>query len=52
MIELYLDKIDKELEEIKYKKFMYNGNKLIIDSKQSIEELFGPSIAPCIYPTF
>ena len=52
MIELYLNKIGMEVEDIKYKKFIYNGANLDMNSKQSIEELFGPSIAPCIYPTF
>ena len=40
MIELYLNKIDKELEDIKGKPFLYNGQKLDINSNQSIEKLF------------
>jgi hypothetical protein len=52
MIELYLNKIDKKLEDIKYKKFIYNGNPIDINSEQTIQEFFGSSISPCIYPTF
>lgn len=44
MIELYLNKIDKELDDIKGRTFLYNGQKLDINSKQSIKELFPQSV--------
>ena len=44
MIELYLNKIDKELDDIKGRPFLYNGRKLDINSKQSIKELFPQSV--------
>jgi len=44
MIELYLNKIDKELDDIKGRTFLYNGQKLDINSKQSIKEFFPQSV--------
>ena len=44
MIELYLNKIDKELDDIKGRPFLYKGRKLDINSKQSIKELFPQSV--------
>jgi len=40
MIELYLNKIGKKLEDIKDRPFLYNGQRLDIFSKQNIEKFF------------
>ena len=50
MIELYLNRIGKELTNLKHSLFSYNGNKLDIDSNQSINEIFKDSANPWIYP--
>ena len=49
MIELYLNRIGKELTNLKNSHFSFNGNKLDIDSNQSINEIFEEISNPLIY---
>ncbi len=48
MIEIYSDKIEMEFEDIKKRKFMYNGDSLNPDSNQSIKEFFRLNFIPLI----
>ena len=52
MIELYLNRIGKELTNLRNSHFSYNGNKLDINSNQSIKEVFNGSLNAWIYPPF
>ena len=52
MIELYLNRIGKELTYLRNSHFSYNGSKLDINSNKSIKETFNGTFNPWIYPLF
>ena len=49
MVRLYSDKIGIELDDLKGKKFMYNGDSLNLDSNQNIKDLFKLNFIPLIH---
>ena len=49
MVRLYSDKIGIELDDMKERKFMYNGDSLNLDSNQNIKDLFKLNFIPLIH---
>jgi hypothetical protein len=49
MVRLYSDKIGIELDDMKGRKFMYNGDSLNLDSNQNIKDLFKLNFIPLIH---
>ena len=49
MVRLYSDKIGIELDDLKGRKFMYNGDSLNLDSNQNIKDLFKLNFIPLIH---
>ena len=49
MVRLYSDKIGIELDDLKGRKFKYNGDSLNLDSNQNIKDLFKLNFIPLIH---
>ena len=49
MVRLFSDKIGIELDDMKGRKFMYNGDSLNLDSNQNIKDLFKLNFVPLIH---